>query len=95
MFRKLAAATFVLALSACATSSEFRDRENAELARFETHAGAPIERINTYTGLDHWRSLAPATDLYALGCLAWCLVTGEAPFAVGPSGAGLVVRASW
>lgn len=28
-----------------------------------------------------WRALGPWTDLYALGCLGWYLVTGEAPFA--------------
>jgi eukaryotic-like serine/threonine-protein kinase len=27
-----------------------------------------------------WRHLGPWTDLYGLGCLAWELVTGEAPF---------------
>lgn len=28
-----------------------------------------------------WRDLGPWTDLYALGCLAWFIVTGDAPFA--------------
>ncbi len=48
----------VLGASACTTTAEYRAREDTELARFERHAGMPIERINTYTGLDRWRSLA-------------------------------------
>lgn len=59
-FRALAAtAGFAFALSACSTSAGYRDRENAELARFERHAGTPVEQINTYSGLDRWQSLAP------------------------------------
>jgi hypothetical protein len=56
--KPIAAAWLALALSACTTSTEFRARQDSELARFERHAGAPVERINTYTGLDRWQSLA-------------------------------------
>ncbi|NOY27427.1 MAG: protein kinase [Oligoflexia bacterium] len=28
----------------------------------------------------HWRDEGPWTDLYAVGCLAWCLLCGEPPF---------------
>jgi serine/threonine protein kinase/tetratricopeptide (TPR) repeat protein len=34
----------------------------------------------------HWRDYGPWTDLYGLGCLAWTLATGRAPF----GGAGLI-----
>jgi hypothetical protein len=54
----IAASWLALALSACTTSTGFRVRQDSELARFERHAGAPVERINTYTGLDRWQSLA-------------------------------------
>ncbi len=30
--------------------------------------------------LGHWRDFGPWTDLYALGCCAWWLFTGNAPF---------------
>jgi hypothetical protein len=54
----ISVASLLLGASACTTSTEYRAREDAELARFERHAGAPVERINTYTGLDRWQSLA-------------------------------------
>jgi len=55
----VAVAGLVLAVSACSTSSGFGSSHGAQLARFERHAGAPVERINTYSGLDRWQSLAP------------------------------------
>lgn len=35
--------------------------------------------------LGRWRDFGPWTDLYAVGCLAWSLVTGAPPFGVEPS----------
>lgn len=54
-----ASAGLALALAACTSSAAFRERQDAELARFEKHAGNPVERIHAYMGVDHWQSLAP------------------------------------
>ncbi|MDC0666196.1 serine/threonine-protein kinase [Nannocystis radixulma] len=35
----------------------------------------------------HACAVGPWTDLYALGCLAWCLVTGVPPYGVAPDAA--------
>lgn len=53
------AAALALTLSACTTSAAFRERQNAELARFEAHAGAPVDKIHAFTGVDQWQSLSP------------------------------------
>lgn len=76
---RLSVAALALALSACATPTQFRDRENAELARFERHAGAPVERINTYTGLDRWQSLARDKLAIWIGVNRVYLLTLRAP----------------
>ncbi|MAO84070.1 MAG: hypothetical protein CMH50_09355 [Myxococcales bacterium] len=54
---------------------------------FETQSGAGDEGIRgtpRYMAPEQfqgrWRHFGPWTDLYALGCLAWRLVTGESPF---------------
>lgn len=49
----------VATLGACTSAGDLRDRQNAELARFEKHAGAPVNEIHTFTGVDEWQSLAP------------------------------------
>jgi eukaryotic-like serine/threonine-protein kinase len=43
--------------------------------------------------LGHWRDFGPATDLYALGCLAWRLFCGSAPFQGKPGGVAARLRA--
>jgi hypothetical protein len=48
-----------LALGACVSSGEYRERQDAELARFEAHAGKPIKQIRTFQGIDRWQSLSP------------------------------------
>ena len=49
----------VLALGACASNREFRERQDATLAQFEAHAGQPVEQIRTFMGIDRWQALAP------------------------------------
>ncbi len=49
----------VLALGACVSSREFRERQDANLAQFEAHAGQPVEQIRTFMGIDRWQALAP------------------------------------
>lgn len=53
--------TLVLALSlgACASKGDYRDRQNAELARFESHTGKPVDQIRTFQGIDRWQALSP------------------------------------
>lgn len=46
-------------LGACASSAEYRARQDARLAAYETYAQAPVKQIRMYTGLDHWDALAP------------------------------------
>ncbi len=45
-------------LAACTSSAAFREKRNAELAIFEDHAGAPIDRIRTFNGIDRWQALS-------------------------------------
>ena len=47
------------ALVGCTSSAAFRERQDAELARFEAHAGKPVETIHAFMGVDRWQSLSP------------------------------------
>lgn len=52
-------------------------------ARSEQEGGAVVGTPNYMAPeqiLGRWREHGPATDLYALGCVIWRLVTGSAPF---------------
>lgn len=53
------------------------------------HHPRPIAGTPAYMApeqfLGRWRDIGPATDLYALGCMAWELCTGQPPFAGSPS----------
>ncbi len=55
----LAACATALALGGCATGAQYRERQDAELALFQRHAGAPVDRIRTYFGIDGWKALSP------------------------------------
>ncbi len=56
---KLLARLALLAMAGCTTSQEYRARQDARLAEYEAHAGAPVKQIRLYTGLDSWDALAP------------------------------------
>ena len=75
----IAAAGLAFGASACSTSAGLRVGEDAQLARFERHAGAPVERINTYSGLDRWQSLAPDKLAIWIGVNRVFLLTLRAP----------------
>ncbi len=75
----LVAIGLLLGLSACTTPAEFRSRQDAELARFEKHAGAPVDRINTYTGVEHWQSLSADKLVIWIGVNRVFLLTLRAP----------------
>lgn len=47
----------------------------AQTAGAGTPAYMPPEQLR-----GHWRDFGPWTDLYALGCLGWELITGKTPF---------------
>ena len=49
----------VLAAAGCASSAEYRLRHDAQLAMYEKHASAPVDRIRTFNGIDRWESLSP------------------------------------
>lgn len=57
--RILGTTALALSLAACTTTAAFRERQNAELARYEAHAGAPVDEIRAFTGVDQWQSLSP------------------------------------
>ncbi len=46
-------------LAACTSSAAYRERQDVELARFEKHAGDPVDSIRAFMGVDRWQSLAP------------------------------------
>ena len=52
------AAVLALSLAACAMPGAYRERRDADLERFEKHAGQPVDRINAFMGVDRWRLLS-------------------------------------
>ena len=58
-----------------ARQQELTDEPSPRSAGAGTPAYMPPEQL-----LGHWREFGPWTDLYALGCMAWEMVTGHPPF---------------
>lgn len=67
------------AFGGCASTSDFRARQDGRLAEYEAHAGAPVGRISMYTGLDSWVALAPDKLAIFLGVNRAFLLTLRAP----------------
>lgn len=50
----------VVLLAGCAIGpGSFRERQDASLALYEKHAGAPVDRVRSMHRMDRWRSLGP------------------------------------
>ncbi len=47
----------VLLLAGCAGKGDLARREAAELALYQQYAGAPVARIQTFTGIDRWHRI--------------------------------------
>ena len=70
-----ALAGHVGALAGAPARSNDNEEPDARAAGAGTPAYMPPEQL-----LGHWREFGPWTDLYALGCMAWEMVTGAPPF---------------
>ncbi len=70
--------TFLLADFGIAHGLTLVTQAEAGLVSAGTWEYMPPEQV-----LGEWRDYGPWTDLYALGCVAWQLVAGRAPFAGG------------
>lgn len=46
-----------LLLAGCAAKGELVSREAAELALYQQHAGAAVDRIQTFSGIDRWHRI--------------------------------------
>ena len=69
----------LLAVSACTSTASYLERQEAELARFEKHAGEPIERIKAFQGVDQWQALSPLKLVIWTGVSRAYLLTMRAP----------------
>ena len=78
-FRTLGAVGLLLGLSACTSSLSYLERQDGELARFEKHAGEPIERIRAFQGVDQWQALSPLKLVIWTGVSRAYLLTMRAP----------------
>lgn len=79
ILRSLGAAGLLLALSACASSGGYLERQDAELGLFERHAGEPVERVRAFQGVDQWQSLSPMKLVIWTGVSRAYLLTMRAP----------------
>lgn len=77
--RTLVGAGLVLALAACAASPSYLERQEVELARFEKHAGEPIDRIKAFRGVDQWQALSSLKLVIWTGVSRAYLLTMRAP----------------
>ena len=77
--RTLGAVGLLLGLSACTSSLSYLERQDGELARFEKHAGEPIERIRAFQGVDQWQALSPLKLVIWTGVSRAYLLTMRAP----------------
>lgn len=47
----------LLLLAGCATKGDLASREAEELALYQQHAGAMVDRIQTFAGIDRWHRI--------------------------------------
>lgn len=55
----------------------------ARVERDQPQLSGPAEYLAPEQCEGRWRDWGPPTDLYAVGCLAWALVTGAPPYTTG------------
>ena len=77
--RTICTVVLLLGLSGCTSSLSYLERQDGELARFEKHAGEPIERIRAFQGVDQWQALSPLKLVIWTGVSRAYLLTMRAP----------------